>query len=145
MHLRSALKGIRLTMRKHPGLVGGSLLQRAQTSERRALTAAEVSFSVETSITLAVWPPKKLQELVEGVDLSALPDLERVAPASIPQHLPSSDCGGPVGVALWLPDQDGVSPEGGHPVLHEQAPDVLMDVRGGHGVPFSVCWIRHTG
>ena len=49
-----------------------------------------------------------------------------------------------MGVTPWIPAPDEVSPEGGHPVLHEQAPDVMMGVRGRHGTPFSMCWIRHT-
>ena len=49
--------------------------------------------------------------------LSALANLEGVAPAGVPQRLPGPDRRGPVGLAVWLPDQDGVGPEGGHAVL----------------------------
>ena len=70
------------------------------------------------------------------MDFSALPDLERVAPVGILHHSPGANCRGPVGVALWLSHQDGVRPEGGHAVLYEQAPDVMMDVRGRHGLHF---------
>ena len=81
----------------------------------------------------------EIQKLVETKYLGAFPDLERVAPAGTLHHFPSPDCRGPVEVALWLPHQDGVSPEGGHAVLYEQAPDAVMDIRGQHGAPLSLC------
>ena len=91
------------------------------------------------------WIFSQLQQLVQSVNLDALADLEGVAPAGILQCLPGPDRRGPVGVAVWLPHQDGVGPEGGYAVLYEQAPDVMMDVRDRHWAVFSMCWIRHIG
>ena len=50
-----------------------------------------------------------------------------------------------MGVALWLPHQDGVGSEGGHAVLYEQAPEVMMDVRGpAWGATFPVLNPTHN-
>ena len=84
----------------------------------RSFENLEVNSSVEIR---SCWPCAlvQLQKLIQGMDFIALADLQGIAPAGIPHHLPSPDCRGPVGVALWLPHQDGVSPEGGHAVLYE--------------------------